>query len=672
MLVWGRSCSRLGRLWRPGSSFAAPPRFHASGPSDIERAARKATRKLQVDMNRQLRQARGQEFLDMASKKADEMDFTNVVVCLGRLAKMDEGHPTLSAKLLTLCSVAGKDFVPAATSWHSLTNLAWAACRLADALPELQSTTEALLESIFHRAATLGIATASGRDLPVLVWALAWTHRSGRSASALPLEDLASAVTLHLTELQPQGLAMLLWGFAVFEATPRQELSIPRSLYKAVLSQVETEVSQLKARELSNIVWSVATVQVPAPEWLTAPLPSRAKEFLPQESANVLWALAVSSLPATLEDFVIALQAGGRCTPEEFAAWKPQELAAGSWALAMTWQRQKGAGVPQEVALSALRRAATGKVTALEGKELAMLSSALLLQEDEELSKRIAEHAEALHKSGSLPPDAIVQIRDHLHSLSPPWLEVAMRRLTDEVLAALKTGSDLSVLHLTSLGAATLTLLLELGLGAESGAESSEEVVTGRSAGQVLCSVSYDIRIPGGHDVYEPGQVHVSGSRPDPDGLGLLRAVSLRFPRDRDAEYLALLLGLPSLLRYGVLRLPLHPKLKVERFYAGDLETCEHNENYQRWIVDGVTLHFRQAGVRPTYECSLERSTWFQMETNFRLVCRGNAALLLPGLAEVVFWATRLLNGFAFGWRLRRLWRLSFLADRLPGTVMVD
>ncbi|CAE7754886.1 unnamed protein product, partial [Symbiodinium sp. CCMP2456] len=220
------------------------------------------------------------------------------------------------------------------------------------------------------------------------------------------------------------------------------------------------------------------------------------------------------------------------------------ELAAGSWALAMTWQRQRGAGLPQEAALSALRRAATGKVTALEGKELAMLSAALLLQEDEELSKRIAEHAEVLHESGSLPPDAIVQIRDHLHSLSPPWLEAAIRRLTDEVLAVLNKGSDLAVLRLTSLGAATLTLLTELGLGVESSAEASE-VVTERSAGQVLCSagvsaVSYDIRIPGDHDLYEPGQVHASGSRPDPDGLGLLRAVSLRFPRDRDAEYLAL------------------------------------------------------------------------------------------------------------------------------------
>eukprot|EP00439_Symbiodinium_sp_Y106_P001874 s6172_g1.t1 len=353
-------------------------------------------------------------------------------------------------------------------------------------MPPRRHLGDALLESIFHRAAALGIETASGRDLPVLVWALAW--------------DLASAVTLHLTELQPQGLAMLLWGFAVFEAIPRQELSIPRSLYKAVLSQVETEdeseitkaedvkkddggfsvpskkkkkgkgkgkgstaprkvrcepgtqafadelmmdisrsidaaLRPLKAhlaakirgfigpqdplagqtipvsyrsttlaqgmddrcgetrrfndattrhanettrdicqdvelhcyehscgavylqghveerangdasgkgrkfaaptfwlapkgaeaRELSNIVWSVATVQVPAPEWLTAPLPSRAAEFLPQESANLLWALAVSSLPATLEDFVIALQAAGRCTPEEFAAWKPQD-----------------------------------------------------------------------------------------------------------------------------------------------------------------------------------------------------------------------------------------------------------------------------------------------------------------------------------------------------------
>ncbi|OLP97310.1 hypothetical protein AK812_SmicGene20346 [Symbiodinium microadriaticum] len=132
MLAWGRSSSRLWHPWRSRASFAAPVRFHVSGLSDIERAARKAARQVQVDMNRQLRQARGQAFLDMASKQADEMDFTNVVVCLGRLAKMDEGHPFLSAKLLTLCSPAGKDFVPAATSWHSLTNLAWAACRLAD------------------------------------------------------------------------------------------------------------------------------------------------------------------------------------------------------------------------------------------------------------------------------------------------------------------------------------------------------------------------------------------------------------------------------------------------------------------------------------------------------------------------------------------------------------
>ncbi|CAE7337327.1 RPS6 [Symbiodinium natans] len=109
----------------------------------------------------------------------------------------------------------------------------------------------------------------------------------------------------------------------------------------------------------------------------------------------------------------------------------------------------EGAGLPQAKALSALRRAAVGKVTALEGKELrnerpvgfsasysaaffraeelAMLSSALLPEEDEDLSQRIAEHAKALHANGSLPPDAIVQIRDHLHALSVPWLEVLAR-----------------------------------------------------------------------------------------------------------------------------------------------------------------------------------------------------------------------------------------------------
>ncbi|CAE7337296.1 KIF13B [Symbiodinium natans] len=84
----------------------------------------------------------------------------------------------------------------------------------------------------------------------------------------------------------------------------------------------------------------------------------------------------------------------------------------------------------------------------------------------------------------------------------------------------------------------TTSALQQLGLGAT---EGPAEDWMDQSTGQVLCSVSYDLRIPGaGATLREPGRVHASGGRPDADGLDLLRAVALRFPRDRDAEFLAL------------------------------------------------------------------------------------------------------------------------------------
>ncbi|CAJ1441426.1 unnamed protein product [Effrenium voratum] len=538
---------RLGKCW---SQWAAPSMplscgdglaRHVATPAGAEVAAADKTqeRRRQAALNQELRRAPGHAFLGLAAQRAGEMDLANVVICLGRIAKMIDASRgnrhrlEAAAQLAPTLLTSGASLASGSTSWHSLANLAWAACRL-DQL-DLEEPKQAL-QAVLVQAEALGLDMAPGRDLAVLIWALAWAQRAPESRAREPsralVAQLRQALPLRLPELQPQGLAMLLWSFGALEA----HQPVPRQTYRSVLQQVEPEVANLKAREVANVVWSVATVQATMPGWLLQQLPERAAQFAPQECANVLWALAVSGQLEVMSGLVQSAEQGALA---DFGAWKPQEMASAAWALAIA--SSKG-GRALAAPLSRLRGQAPPRIQQLEGKELAMLASALL-PEDAALASRISHRACELLVAGQLAPDAVVQLRDHLSRTGAvPELETAAGALQEEVLQALKAGPKaLQQLRLTCLGnSGTHQLLTRLDMA---GAHPADGLAATAFFGQVLCQVSYDLRA-GSQHILEEGRIMASGGTA---AEGPLEAVTLRFPRHRDAEFLALSSVLASL-----------------------------------------------------------------------------------------------------------------------------
>eukprot|EP00930_Biecheleria_cincta_P027905 TRINITY_DN19502_c0_g1_i1.p1 TRINITY_DN19502_c0_g1~~TRINITY_DN19502_c0_g1_i1.p1 ORF type:complete len:670 (+),score=133.31 TRINITY_DN19502_c0_g1_i1:302-2011(+) len=505
------------------------------------------------------------------------MDLANIVICLSRISRLlDQKTPDckhqaeakhLASELLLCLTQSRPDLVASATSGHSLSNLAWAAARLQEHLPKADETEvslpSAIVRTVISRVLLLGFETLPGRDLPVLLWALAWLQRmEAKLLSIQELQQVTSELNTHLvlrlSEVAPQGLAMLLWSFAALESSAasfrqrdKPEPSQGRSMlvhwssYRAVAKEASLHMSSFSARELANMAWSMATVQYSMPGWLLQELPGKAAQMVPQECANTLWALASASHLESVE-----------AATASFANWKPQELANATWALALSSGRRRTPPTANNPTLEALRCGALARVEELDCIELAMLAAALEPEPAGELAARISTHACKLLYEGRLQPDALVQLSERLPEM-PAKLEKAWVELQHEVRRSLQAvpekGPDhLPSLGLTSMGAAgSSQLLRQLGLLAVDDGAHVEELIP--EPGETLCMMHYDLLLTveepatASEDVQpalrhltlaEPGLLLSSGGRPDRQEL--LRSVTLRFSRDRDAEFLAL------------------------------------------------------------------------------------------------------------------------------------
>jgi len=260
-----------------------------------------------------------------------------------------------------------------------------------------------------------------------------------------------------------------------------------------------------------------------------------------------------------------------------------------------------------------LHRALAARVGELNGLELAMVASALpsMAGDDDEsgLLPAVISRTSTLLVEGRLASEAVVQLREGLLASAagpaavPPALREAfeaqaartaalLRRVSEPGDASQEAVRALPALGLTTLGAqGTADLLRALGLLArgangvdvrgdgleEEGEEEDEDgddepaaylqgVPTldeegGDASPQVLCSLRHHLLLSAEQEgggwahraLSEPGRVLRSGGQPDGDGgsaLALaLEPVTLRFARDRDAEFLALSAVLASARR---------------------------------------------------------------------------------------------------------------------------
>lgn len=574
----------------------------------------------QAALNYRLRHGDFELFAALARDKAGELDQANLVVALVRLVRelerlaatppaeggvgdMRSTAQDLVWPLLRRC----EEGLASTTSPHSLANLAWAIARLDELLVFSVSTTSVrpMLLQVLQRSLHLGLAKFPGRDLPVLVWAVACLHRRDchlvpRAARMELLRRLATVAPLQLPELAPQGLAMLLWALAVLDTSgvdvakdlgpdvpPTASARAPRALFRAVAEEARKHAKRLKPRELANVAWALATLEVSMPAWLLAELPRRAAQLGPQECANSLWALATSS--HSVEDLVRSMPRGGGTAG--FGAWKPQEMANAAWALAHSrvgysaqrGRRQQSSGGAAEVkqVLGDVHAALAIRAAELNGLELAMVAATLPVGAcGEDLRAAVSTRATELLARGGLAPDGVVQLVDGLAAAGvavPPPLVEAFERYFAHTLGILQRVAlvahaaetaevlqELATLGLTTLGArGTERLLRTLEVLGEAPEHSGEDELTGEqdrrprgrhaaaaeASQQVRCSLQHHLLVSTSaaegdeHEhraLAEPGCVVHSGGRPAGGEVGPLLSVALRFPRDRDAEFLAL------------------------------------------------------------------------------------------------------------------------------------
>jgi len=553
------------------------------GPSDVPPS--------QPALNRWLRARTFPDFVALARAQMTAMDQANLVVCLGRVIRelnrgehACDGAEELAWELLQRCRQA----LESISSAHTLTNLAWSLARLDGLLGPTRCGSDGgaacdireMMRLVIQRALDLDLESFGGRDVAILLWAAATLHRKdpqllGPSERSSIFRALASGVGLALPEVAPQSLAMLIWALAVLDnlgtATSGSGVvstPVPRTLFKVFAEAAGQSVDSLSSREVANVVWSFATVQVQMPRWLVAEVPGRAGKLRPQECANVLWAFASAS--ESMEGVVSSLP----CTDPRFLeSWKPQEMANAAWALA------HGCGLPQRgpapsrsrtrsEALVSMHRAIDDRVGELNGLELAMVARTLgrNATASGDFLAKVSARALALLDDGSLAPDALIQVANGLTAnglempepLKEAW--VCLCRQAHGVLQRVADDPSPEVLQeiqrmgLTTIGAkSTEQLLQSMGLGARGGDDARAarlawpdglEVST-----QVLCVSEYRLLFSG----VRPGQeerehrtltdsarTFASGSEPEMTGLGLLAPVVLRFSRDRDAEFLAL------------------------------------------------------------------------------------------------------------------------------------
>ncbi|KAJ8601610.1 hypothetical protein CTAYLR_008466 [Chrysophaeum taylorii] len=167
---------------------------------------------------------------------------------------------------------------------------------------------------------------------------------------------LADACQRCIREFNPQNLANTAWAFA------RAGIDAPQ-LFAAIADAALSRLGEFNPQDLANTAWAVATAGIEAPRlfaviaddlantaWAVATagieaprlfaviadvIPSRLKEFNPQNLANTAWAVATAGIEAPQLFDAIALAV--RSLLGEF---NPQELANAAWAFAcVDWKK---------------------------------------------------------------------------------------------------------------------------------------------------------------------------------------------------------------------------------------------------------------------------------------------------------------------------------------------
>lgn len=508
------------------------------------------------------------------------------------------GVAPMASRLLSLLARGLAD----TSSPHTLANMAWALAKLAPLLPDPGSEVgpARLLQLTVRRALTVGLGSFPGRDLPLIVWGAATLHRGLQAGGGNIIlrccpEVRASLfgalsgpdIVLRLPEVPAQNLAMLMWALASLKNNGRLdvdsngpdtgvvEAAFPRLLFAAAGEEAALRVNDLTAREVANISWAFATAQVNMQAWVVDELPLRAHDFQPQECANALWALAASG--HSLDSIAARLSAVLGVSGEEITGvatlrqWKAQEMANAAWALAQSHT----SAVPRRVsvrgnqarigALRALHTALADRVQELAAPEVSMVASTLNTVEAApgQFVQDLASRARELLDRNRLPPDAAVQVVDSLADSGVPVpVELAeeVEGYYSAALAVLQAEPharrSVQGIGPSTLGArSTRRLLPELGVNFLCSEDGEEEALHWPPSvyltPQVHCMMEFNLLItllPGArHDsqhqhaaVASPAALFSSGSTPDNAGIGALVSTPLRFPRDRDAEFLAL------------------------------------------------------------------------------------------------------------------------------------
>lgn len=100
-----------------------------------------------------------------------------------------------------------------------------------------------------------GLENFSDHDLATTIWAIATLNCPGPQGSAL-LHELAGTVSEK--DFAPQGLSMVLWGYATLNL---MEKSLPtRRLLETLSPKVVAEASNFTPQGASNILWAFATI----------------------------------------------------------------------------------------------------------------------------------------------------------------------------------------------------------------------------------------------------------------------------------------------------------------------------------------------------------------------------------------------------------------------------
>jgi len=590
----------FGILWRFRRLQVLHRVFCSNGAKHRDPKWNRAPAPSQAALNRWLRARRRQRFEDFAELAEAEMasmDPANLVICLSRLVRELEETEVqqkrgkaidmnMALNLLGQLLAASEQKLGLTDSPHTLSNLAWALARL-DKISRGGNMPfevhQRFMYGVVRRALDVGLDGFPMRDLPVLIWAVAWMCRG--IGGLLQAEErreifraLTSGVGLSLPEVAPQGLAMLMWALAALDnsagsaAGSALEAPVPRALFKAIAEEASGRIEGLSAREMANVAWSFATLRVGMPPWLVEELPRRARNLQPQDCANTLWALAVASQP--VEDLVCALP---HEDPNFFQGWKPQEMANAAWALVhgcRSSMHARGHAMTEirSRALFSMRAAVGDRVDKMTGAELAMIASSLHYKDDETdaLLACLADRALDLLHQESLAPDVICQIVERKRALGmevPEALKKASDQSCAHALSALRRQSnevlrvdalqEIQALGMTTLGAkATESFLEAEGLANAHGSAGNAawQVTEMLSEGscldtRVLCNLSYRLLLSTQRrenednqhrSLVERGRLVCSGSDPDVAGGGLLMPVTLRFSRERDAEFLAL------------------------------------------------------------------------------------------------------------------------------------